>query len=502
MASAAAILCALLLIAFVRAVVQRKTDPIYRIPTVGGSSAPLLSYRTAFNFLLHAKHLIQEGYSKYPIFKVAMFNQWIVVVSGAELNEELRRIPDEDMSFFEAAEELVQAKYTIAPERHESHLTAIRNQLTRNISLVLPDMIDEITTTLKELVPAKGDGKSPWNKWVAVPALESVRSIVMRTTNRIFVGLPLCRDPEYIEIVTTYLDGVMKGCAILFLLPGFLKPFVGPILPWVKRSIRRLYPVLAPTVKERIRQLEEHKKTSEDLTMWTLEEMADFKQRDPIEILTQCTLSSNAVALHTTSLTMAHALYDLAAHPEYIKPLREEIESAIKQEGWTKAAMGKMWKVDSFLKESSRVHGVTVFSLMRKAVRDLTLSNGTSIPAGCFVTATTTSTHMDGELYDRPEAFEPFRFSDKRAQENEKTKNHFVTTSSGFLLFGHGKHACPGRFFAASQLKLILIITVLSYDIKFADGKRPENELMATTIFPSRSAKMMFRLRQDAPVAL
>ena len=54
---------------------------------------------------------------------------------------------------------------------------------------------------------------------------------------------------------------------------------------------------------------------------------------------------------------ITHALYDLAAHPEWFTPLREEIEPIIAAEGWTKAALGKMWKLDSMLKESQRFNG-------------------------------------------------------------------------------------------------------------------------------------------------
>ena len=39
-------------------------------------------------------------------------------------------------------------------------------------------------------------------------------------------------------------------------------------------------------------------------------------------------------------------------------PLRAEIEPIVAADGWTKAAMGKMWKLDSLLKESQRVHGI------------------------------------------------------------------------------------------------------------------------------------------------
>ena len=60
---------------------------------------------------------------------------------------------------------------------------------------------------------------------------------------------------------------------------------------------------------------------------------------------------------------MSHALYDLAASPEYIEPLREEVEAITAAEGWTKAAMGKMRKLDSFLKESQRFNGIGLSAL-------------------------------------------------------------------------------------------------------------------------------------------
>jgi hypothetical protein len=45
--------------------------------------------------------------------------------------------------------------------------------------------------------------------------------------------------------------------------------------------------------------------------------------------------------------------------PEYVAPLREEVESAVREDGWSKAAMGKCSKLDSFLRESQRFNGVS-----------------------------------------------------------------------------------------------------------------------------------------------
>jgi len=55
---------------------------------------------------------------------------------------------------------------------------------------------------------------------------------------------------------------------------------------------------------------------------------------------------------------LTQALYDLAAHPEYVKEMREEAEAMIHANGWTKHAMQGMRKIDSFLKESQRLNGL------------------------------------------------------------------------------------------------------------------------------------------------
>jgi Cytochrome P450 len=52
-------------------------------------------------------------------------------------------------------------------------------------------------------------------------------------------------------------------------------------------------------------------------------------------------------------------LYRLLANPEYTEPLREEVNTVIKEEGWTKAGIDRMYKIDSFLRETQRLDGLT-----------------------------------------------------------------------------------------------------------------------------------------------
>ena len=51
-------------------------------------------------------------------------------------------------------------------------------------------------------------------------------------------------------------------------------------------------------------------------------------------------------------------MYRLLANPEYIEPLRREVEAAVAEEGWTKAGLDKMYKIDSFIRETQRLDGL------------------------------------------------------------------------------------------------------------------------------------------------
>jgi hypothetical protein len=60
---------------------------------------------------------------------------------------------------------------------------------------------------------------------------------------------------------------------------------------------------------------------------------------------------------------MTQVLYRLLSNPEYIESLRQEVDAVIREEGWTKAGIDKMYKVDSLLRETQRLDGFTPRSL-------------------------------------------------------------------------------------------------------------------------------------------
>ncbi|TBU30176.1 cytochrome P450 [Dichomitus squalens] len=234
----------------------------------------------------------------------------------------------------------------------------------------------------------------------------------------------------------------------------------GPWISGARRSIQQTVRILKPIFYERKTKLQEYG--------------ADWTDRP----------------------SLTHALYDLATHPGFIQPLRDEIESVIAADGWTKRGMNNLWKLDSFLRESQRVNGLFLISLARKAMKDVTLHDGTFLPKGTFIVADQCTVHNDDNNYEHADQFDPFRFARMREVPGEDLKHQLVTTSREYLPFGHGKHACPGRFFASMELKAVMSYLLVNYDIALDGSLRPENQYFGIDISPDPSGRVLFRRRE------
>lgn len=142
-----------------------------------------------------------------------------------------------------------------------------------------------------------------------------------------------------------------------------------------------------------------------------------------------------------------------------MQPLREEVESILKQEGGiTIPALTKMRSIDSFLKECQRLDVLdcrTHFlrsmtftnsrfisvTLMRLARRDFTFSDGTTVPAGAFVAAAKVSTHFNDAIYDVPYEFNPWRFLRSDEGQEGSTDHRMAHITPEYLPFSIGVHA-------------------------------------------------------------
>lgn len=470
---------------------------LQHLPTIGPLGI-FGSYIGAYNLLFDTHDMIQDGYDKYfgAAFKIPLISRWAIVITGPEMIEEVRMASDDELSFNEAISDSLQTDYTMERDIHLDpyHVRFVHVSLTRNLGVRIPDMQDEIATAFADLIPAK-------DEWIRVPAFNTGKQLVFRTTNRLFVGLPLCRDPDYRALNDEYSNALFKSAFIINLAPDFFKPIVARLLFfYVPAAIKRGLKQIGPLVEERLEKERQHGPhwpgKPDDLITWLIEK-APAHDRS-VRALTIRVLAANFAALHSTSMAITHALYDLAAYPSHVPALREEVEAVINAEGLTKEAIDKMYKLDSFVKESLRLRGSARVNMPRKVVKDFTFSNGTVIPAGNTIVVAGYAMHHDEENYPNPEQFDGCRFSRMREAEEEKVKYQTVALGLDYVTFGNGRHACPGRFFAVAELKTMLAHVLLTYDVKLEqEGVRPADHWFTFTAMPNQTAGLMFRKRSS-----
>ncbi|KAI0254422.1 cytochrome P450 [Lactifluus subvellereus] len=476
-----------------------RRDPLLNaIPTIGFSD-PILSYFSAAQFNLDGFHMLKEGYEKARpgLFKIANFRRWMVLAAGADLIEDIRKAPDNALSMIEPAIEFLQPKYTLDLLNVDDsyHTDIIRSRLTRNIAVTFKDVREELVIALDNLFQTSDD------EWTKIPIVETMQLVISGVTNRVFVGPPLCRNRDYQTLNLTFALNVVKFGLIISMFPKPLKALVSRILSNLPSQIRQEIEFIRPMVEERFAKMEEFGEEWDDkpndMLMWLMSEAKGVEKS--VDGLARRLLLVNFAAIHSTSITFTQVLYRLLANPEYIEPLREEVEAVVAQEGWTKAGMDKMHKIDSFLRETQRMDGLNLrFVIMpRLALRPFTFSNGVTVPAGTLVAVPASAAHRDEETFTKPDEFDGFRFSKLRERDGDLTSRHqVISTSAEQLSFGLGRHTCPGRFFAANEVKALLAHMVVTYDMKFEEGKcAPPDHCIAGMCIPGRT-NVMFRKRQ------
>lgn len=134
--------------------------------------------------------------------------------------------------------------------------------------------------------------------------------------------------------------------------------------------------------------------------------------------------------------------------------------------------------------------------MRRKATENVTLSDGTFIPKDTM-SVVFCDTMFDDSVYPNPNTFDGYRFLKMRQIPGQETSAQFVSPSPDHMGFGLGKHACPGRFFAANELKIVLCHILLKYNIRLAKDSVPKIRRYALFLDADASAEVEIQRRKE-----
>ncbi|KAL9122768.1 MAG: hypothetical protein Q9187_000685 [Circinaria calcarea] len=437
--------------------------------------------------------MLNEGYRQ--VLLLVLLHWWrrcdtdIAIISNKYIDE-IRKLPETTISVTEAHIQNLVGAYSGVVDiirTSDLHNRALIRELTSNIGLFIAPIRDELDFAIKTEMPQT-------HEWVEVPIVDVLLRIIARVSARVFVGLPLCRDPEWLQLSMEFTINAFGTAMSLRMLPSFLH-FLHPVIVRFLPSWHRLHQnrrvaqkLITPIIERHVRERKNGSASRGEIST-LLTWMSDFAdnelEADP-ENLAHRQIMIGLGSIHTIKNATSHLIYDLCAHPEYIAEMREEVEELFLTGGqWDKPILTKLRKIESLMTESQRMNPPQ----LRK--------HGTYLPALTQLAVPAAAMLFDPAITPDLETFDPLRSYRARLEAGESNRHQYTMTSKTHMHFGHGKHACPGGAFAVNEVKMITAALLIGFDWRQVEGKgRPRNVMLDEYVYPEPGTGLMVRRRK------
>ncbi|GLA92447.1 hypothetical protein AtubIFM61612_007173 [Aspergillus tubingensis] len=150
----------------------------------------------------------------------------------------------------------------------------------------------------------------------------------------------------------------------------------------------------------------------------------------------------------TAASTLNALFYLLARHPEKLRRLREEIDSAVPAgQELCHAALVKKPYLEGCINESLRLCPAVLSGLQRETGPEGLRTAGVYIPPGMIVSVPTYTIQRDSRNFPRPDKFIPERWS---------SQPELVIHKEALNAFSSGTYSCAGKAFAMMEMRLLI----------------------------------------------
>jgi cytochrome P450 len=199
-------------------------------------------------------------------------------------------------------------------------------------------------------------------EWNTVPAYSLLANVTARVTALALVGPELCRNREWIDISLQTTFAIFNAA---FTIRAKYSPGWRWLARWQSDATRKMramraraVELLTPCYEERLTAMKGHSSRKYiDCLHWLLNTKTGDKSLGQIA---DEQLFLTVASMHTTSSSVTSVLYDLLIRPEYCAEITQEVQDTLAECGgnWALQQVAKMKKLDSFMKESQRVHPI------------------------------------------------------------------------------------------------------------------------------------------------
>ncbi|KAI0183713.1 cytochrome P450 oxidoreductase GliF [Xylaria flabelliformis] len=423
------------------------------------------------------------------------------VVFPSKYFDEVKRLPAAKASAQAFMREAFHETWSGIP-RHSSELKkAIFIDLSRSIPALVQDRQQDCAAASDQVL-------GHCAHWKEVTLYSAMEDIVVTTNASAFVGRDLGTKKEWKKTVARLPLAVAIPTVILSFVPVMLRPLLKPFVfapaIWMRHKLlRMLTPVLeqdmrgysARTDKTSLTGVEEQGRIP--LTTWLLrrypQSVKDVRTR-----LMDDYINASFESTPSSAGTLFYIVVELAADPALADLLREEIDQLAPDGQLPLTHLNELKRMDSVMRESSRVNPFSSLTLYRKLQQPVQLSIGPELPAGTNICVDAHHINFSSQLWDEPERFDGLRHYRARMRAGNEMRFKFANVGSDAPGWGDGTQACPGRIFADNTLKIILTHLLLNYDIRLRMGEaKPKRGSMPNgSFYPDMKAKVQIKSRK------
>ncbi|KAI7779164.1 hypothetical protein LA080_001236 [Diaporthe eres] len=499
-----------------------------KLGTIGSEKTYLSKQRSNFTswvkrrflswmYLLDGPSIIQDGFDKADgnPFEINAPDNRYVFVSSTKHIKELDSAPDTVLSLQAASKQMLQPMYTMHGfnwfDRRGTEgvgfIRALRTLLTNNLPEILPDLSVIIRARFEELQATHriekgkhiressfvGHGRraSLTTEPLSVetgrrysPVYPMIVKLVVLSNAVSFFGKDLAKNEQFMKSALDYVEETLICAEIVKLLPTSLARIVGSIIE--ERCRERDLKAAGQAVPHHA-----------DCIQWIMETSPRSRPWTPKRIIHEL-MAIWFGSVHALSTTITFAIHDLCLHPEYVQPLREELQAGYAEFERTSKGLPLL---DSFAKESARLTPVESMSTRRSALKPFTLSDGTAVRPGEWACTPVRSIMQSPEYFPDPLEFRDFRFAEQREPGTEDSKgvdfrqpspSKLTDAEHPWHVWGTGRMACPGRFYAVAVMKVVLGQVILNYNCELAEPEASRWMVWRSTMLPKASTAVIF----------
>ncbi|CAG8960280.1 hypothetical protein HYFRA_00012800 [Hymenoscyphus fraxineus] len=481
----------MLLITYTSKAIMARKEMELAIPVLGGSKQHKLDF----------KQLVEEGRRLYPDTPYIVKTQGLpYVVFPTSSFDEIKRLPEHIASAQDFFLKTYFGHFTTAGTETPAVLKAVSVDLARSIPMKVTSRQEDAKAAVDDVV-----GECP--DWKEVRLFPAVTTVIAMTNACSFLGRELGRSKRWVDLVRKFPFQVMVGTFMISVVPRIFQWLLAPLifLPAIVTKWRMKWAIKGVIKKDMQNFLSAKDKksllklTEEGKVPFTAALMTRYKPEEAT--LSQLLQDYVTVSFESTPSSAA-ALYlilmELATRPELVEILRQELQEVMVDGKLPKTHLAELRKMDSAMRESSRVNPFSLLALYRLLRVPTKLSVGPKLPAGTLICVDVHHINTSPELWENPEEYNGLRFHEIRKAPGMDSRYQFVSTGADSPGWGDGSMACPGRLFANSTVKIALAHLIMNYDFKFAngEGKPAKSSLPNGSWNPGLETTFMFRSRK------